>query len=115
MGQVFTSAIVVFEVFHGCRSEREERAASALFELLPVTELDAAIATLGARIARSQPGIFSNERAASDALIAATAVARLATLITLNTRQFARLRVPGLKILAVDQTAPDWVAALPPP
>jgi predicted nucleic acid-binding protein len=56
--------------------------------------------------------VLSGDRAAADAIIAATAAETSARLITLNTRQFARVHHPGLDILLVDQNSPDWVAAV---
>jgi predicted nucleic acid-binding protein len=46
-------------------------------------------------------------------LIAGTAYAHRATLVTLNTRQFSGLRIPGLNLLLIDQQATDWVPVIP--
>jgi predicted nucleic acid-binding protein len=61
---------------------------------------------------RDWSGIFSSERAVPDAVIAATAMTVPATLVTLNTRQFSQLRIPGLQLMLIDQQAADWTAGL---
>jgi predicted nucleic acid-binding protein len=108
--RVATSSLVAFEVLRGTRSSREERAADELFDLVPPLELALPVAQTAAEIARTNPGVLLGDRAALDALIAGTALAEGLTLITLNTRQFARLKVPGLRLLLIDQQARDWAA-----
>jgi predicted nucleic acid-binding protein len=91
----------------------ETAAARDLFTEVASQDIDAGIAELGSQIARGHPGIFSTDRATADALIAGTAYAQNATLVTLNTRQVSRLRIPGLNLLVIDQQAADWVPASP--
>jgi len=71
------------------------------------------LATAAGKIIRESPGIFSSDKAVPDAIVTASAVATSATLVTLNTRQFSRLRIPGLNVLLIDQQATDWVPASP--
>jgi predicted nucleic acid-binding protein len=100
-------------VLRGCRNSGEEAAARPVFDLITTLDVDVAAAEMGARFARSHRFILNSDRATADALIAGTAYAHRATLVTLNTRQFSRLRVPGLNLLLIDQQAADWVPVSP--
>jgi predicted nucleic acid-binding protein len=111
-GTVSTSVLVAFEVFRGCRNQREERATANLFTVLPTIDIDRQVAETAAHIVRSRPGVFSSERSTADALIAGTAFIHSAALVTLNTRQFTRLNMPGVEVLALDQRLRDWVAGV---
>lgn len=106
------SAVSVFEVLRGCRRSVETLAAEALFARIQCIGVDYASAAEAALLIREHPGVLSSERAVADAMIAGTAVASGLTLVTLNTRQFSRLQVAGLDVLAIDQTAPDWVSTV---
>jgi predicted nucleic acid-binding protein len=112
VGQVTTSAMVAFEVMRGARNGREERAAEELFNLVPPADTNLKVAQTAANIARSNKGILIGDRAALDALITGTAVVTASTLVTLNSRQFSRLRVPRLKVLLLDQHGSDWTVGL---
>jgi len=112
-GTVTTSVLVLFEVLRGCRTSGEEAAARPVFNLITTLDLDVATADMGARIARDHRAILNSDRATADALIAGTAYAHRATLVTLNTRQFSGLRIPGLNLLLIDQQATDWVPVIP--
>jgi predicted nucleic acid-binding protein len=57
--------------------------------------------------------VFSTDKAVPDAIICASAIATSATLVTLNTRQFSKLNVPGLRVLLIDQQSRDWAAQVP--
>jgi predicted nucleic acid-binding protein len=81
-----------------------------MFNLATPLEVTVAAARVAAKIARTNPGILLGDRAAMDAIIAGTALASGLTLVTLNTRQFARLKVPGLRLILIDQQARDWAA-----
>jgi predicted nucleic acid-binding protein len=109
-GKLSTSTLVVFEVLRGTRHLREERTGRDFFTLVTVRHVDIDSAQKAAHIARSNRGVMFGDRAALDALIAGTALANGLTLVTLNTRQFSRLNVPGLRLLLIDQQARDWVA-----
>jgi len=111
-GEIATAAVTAFEIYRGCRSQSDERAASALFDLIPVIELTHEIARAGGAIMRAYPGVFSSDRAAIDALIAGTAIVAEAALVTLNAKQFARTRIVGLDALVLSQDSPDWISAV---
>jgi predicted nucleic acid-binding protein len=64
------------------------------------------------RLARIWAEGLGTDKATADAIIAASAIATSADLVTLNTRQFSRLREPGLKLLLIDQRAADWTDGL---
>jgi len=110
---VTTSAIVVVEVFRGCRNQREETASVALFAQADVVGLVDDLAMAAGKIIRASPGIFSNDKSVPDAIITASAISTSATLVTLNTRQFSRLRIPGLDLMLIDQQATDWIPSIP--
>ena len=111
-GLLSTSAIAAFEVFRGCRNDREHQAAERVFAQLMMSDLAYDSALVAADLMRTQSGVFSGEKSIPDALIAATAIVDDAALVTLNTRQFSRVRAPGLELLLVDQDSPDWIAAV---
>ncbi len=111
-GEIATAAVTAFEIYRGCRSQSDEIAASALFDLIPVIELTHDVARAGGAIMRAYPGVFSGDRAAIDALIAGTAIVAEAALVTLNATQFARTRIAGLDALVLSQASPDWTASV---
>ncbi len=113
MGRVTTSAIVVVEVFRGCRNQREETASVGLFAQADIVDLGYDLAMAAGKIIRESPGIFSSDKAVPDAIITASAISISATLVTLNTRQFSRLHIPGLDLLLIDQQAADWIPTAP--
>jgi predicted nucleic acid-binding protein len=107
-GSVLVSSMTVLEVLRGCRNDREENAAAGILLKPDVVDMDYAVAEGAAKLLRGWPGVFSTDKAVPDAIIAASAIATSSTLVTLNTRQFSRLNVPGLRLLLIDQQAPDW-------
>ena len=111
-GEIVTAAVTAFEIYRGCRSQSDERAATALFDLIPVIELTHEVARAGGAVMRAYPGVFSSDRAAIDALIAGTAIVAEAALVTLNTRQFAREPIDGLETLVLNQDSPDWTSVV---
>jgi hypothetical protein len=58
------------------------------------------------------PGIFGSGQTTPDALIAGCAVEADSTVVTLNKRQFAGLRFPGLRMVIVEQEGSDWTTGL---
>lgn len=111
-GLLSTSAIAAFEVFRGCRSDREHQGASRVFAQMMMSDLSYESALEAANLMKSHSEVFSGERSIPDTLIAATAIVESATLVTLNTRQFSRVQAPGLELLLIDQNSSDWVAAV---
>jgi predicted nucleic acid-binding protein len=83
-----------------------------VFSLVIPLDADLVAAETAATIARSNPGVLLGDRASIDAIIAGTALANGLTLVTLNTRQFSRLNVPGLQMLLIDQQSRDWAGAV---
>jgi predicted nucleic acid-binding protein len=79
-----------------------------VLETLGIIDVTYDLALEAGRIARDWAGVLGSDKATPDAIIAASAVATSATLVTLNTRQFSRLNVPGLRLLLIDQQARDW-------
>ena len=102
------SAITVLEIFRGCRSPQQEQAVEDIFSRIAVVAVTGETARTGASLMRTHPGVFSSDRAAADAVIAATAVTSDSILVTLNTRQSARAAIPGLEVIVLDQDAADW-------
>jgi predicted nucleic acid-binding protein len=113
LGALKASVVSVFEVYRGVRSEREEGAAHHLFSQVAGQSVDVETARIAAEIARGHRGILLADRAIADALIAGTAMILGDALVTLNTRQFSKLQVPGLDLLLIDQQAADWTTAVP--
>jgi len=112
-GVLSASAITVFEIYQNCRSPAEEVAINELFDRITPRELTFESARLAGSIMRSHGSVFSSERTAPDALIAASAIVDGAILVTLNVRQFARAPVPGLLTLVIEQDSADWTAPAP--
>ena len=112
VAELQTSAISLVEVYRGCRTEAQELAATDVFQFALPLDVTVHIARLAGAIIQSNRGVLGGDRAAADAIITATAVATSARLITLNTRQFSRIRYSGLDLLLIDQDSPDWVAAV---
>jgi len=112
-GMLSASAITVFEIYQNCRSAAEEVATNELFDRIAPRELTFESARLAGSIMRSHGSVFSSERTAPDALIAASAIVDGAILVTLNVRQFARAPIPGLAALVIEQDADDWTSAVP--
>ena len=111
-GLIEGSAVTLFELVRGCQGDTDRRAVEAIFAHVTLVEVDYSSAWTAGELMREHSGVLSSERAVADALIAGTAIVRGAVLVTLNTRQFARLNVPGLDLILVPQDAPDWVAAV---
>jgi predicted nucleic acid-binding protein len=106
------SVITAFETFQNCRSPEEEVAVDQLFDRIVPRELTLESARLAGGLMRSHGSVFSSDRTAPDALIAASAIVDDAILVTLNVRQFARAALPGLTTLVIEQDAADWTASL---
>ena len=87
---LFTSAIVVAELFAGVREGGEREALDTLLRAFEVTEVDSAIAEQGGLWRRDFHGTHGTSL--TDALIAASASAAGATLVTLNKAHFPMLR-----------------------
>ncbi len=104
------STMTAFEVIRGCRSERQEAQTLGLLQVFDIVDVDFEVARTGAELMRAHPRVLSSTQSVPDALIAATAIVRGLTLITLNRRQFARLKHPDLDLVLLNQDAADWVA-----
>ncbi|OGO04953.1 MAG: hypothetical protein A2Y60_05440 [Chloroflexi bacterium RBG_13_54_9] len=108
------SAITLMEIIVGCRTKDEEEEALIFFERVVPLEVDREIAYKAGSLIKRYPAIFGRQvaRGAPDALIAATAWNQQLTLLTLNTRQFARASINELSIQVIDQNATDWIDSL---
>jgi predicted nucleic acid-binding protein len=113
IGEIGVSAITYLEVLIGCKPHEEETV-QLLFERIPPIGVSQEVAHKCASLIKKYPSVFGREigRGIPDALIAATAWQRQATLVTLNTRQFARVPINELRIHAIEQDAEDWVSQL---
>lgn len=90
-----TTAVTVFELFAGARTQRERRAIERLLTALTILPFDelAAESAAGIRQALEQGGAGIGM---ADYLIAGICVSRSASLLTRNRRHFDR--VPGLSV-----------------
>lgn len=94
-GELAASAVTVFELCVGTRGELEQIALNALLRPLTVLPLDDAVARVAAAVEKDlqRKGLRVGF---ADALIAGTCLAAGASLLTRNTRHFAR--VPNLRL-----------------
>lgn len=113
IGEISVSAITYMEILVKCRPH-EEQATLLFFDRVPPLIVSREIAQKAALLIRKYPTAFGkdNPRQYPDALIGATAWQRGSTLVTLNTRHFAKVPIAELAIQAVDQNARDWVTML---
>jgi predicted nucleic acid-binding protein len=119
-GEIGVSVITLMEIMVGCRSQAEEDAGLLLFDRVPPLIVSREVAQKAASLIKRYPTVFGKAipdelipaRGTPDALIAATAWQQQRILVTLNTRQFAKVPIAELPIQAIDQNAPDWVATL---
>jgi predicted nucleic acid-binding protein len=113
IGDISVSAITYMEILIKCEPHEEE-STRLLFERIPPLVVSQEVAHKAASLIKKYPSIFGKEigRGTPDALIAATAWQRQAELVTLNTRQFAKVPIAELAIQAIDQNARDWVSLL---
>jgi len=113
-GEISVSAITCMEVLIGCRPDEEETT-MLFFDRVPPVSVGREVAEKAALLIKRYPTAFGKDykpRGFPDALIAATAWQRGSTLITLNTRHFARVPIAELTTQAIDQNAPNWVTTL---
>jgi len=112
-GEISVSAITYMEILIKCRPDEEE-ATMPFFERVPPLNVSREVAQKAASLIRKYPTAFGkdNPRGFPDALIGATAWQQRSTLVTLNTRHFARVPIAELTIQAIDQNARNWVTTL---
>ena len=113
IGEISVSAITYMEILIKC-SPNEEESTKLFFDRISPVTINQEVAHKAALLVKSYPEVFGkdNPRGFPDALIAATAWKRGSTLVTLNTRHFARVPIAELSIQAIDQSARDWVNTL---
>jgi predicted nucleic acid-binding protein len=94
-GTLATSALTVFELCIGARTEIEQAAIDALLAPLPVLPVDDAVARVAAAVGKDlrRKGVSIGF---ADTVIAGTCLVAGASLFTRNTRHFGR--IPGLRI-----------------
>ena len=109
-GRISVSVITYLEILIGCQP-REEENTRLFFERIPPLAVSQEVAHKAASLIKKYPSVFGKEvgRGTPDALIAATAWQRQSILVTLNTRQFAKVPIAELTIQAIEQDAKDWV------
>ena len=112
-GTISVSVITYVEILILCRPHEEE-STKFFFDRVPPLIVSQEVAQKAASLIKRYPSIFGKEieSRTPDALIAATAWQRQAVLVTLNTRQFAKVPIAELTIQAIEQDAEDWVRLL---
>lgn len=98
-GRVCVSAMTVFELRAGARSERQQQAVEALLAATQVVPIDGPIAKLAGDWFRELKST-GQETGAADCLIGATCVLHDALLVTRNRRHFERMPSVKLRRLA---------------
>lgn len=113
-GDIKVSVITVMEILVGCRSKEEEDNSLLLFERVLPVSTNRDIAAKAAALIKKYPEVFGKgiQSGTPDAIIAATALNENRALITLNTRQFAKVPISEVRINAIDQNKPDWTVDL---
>jgi len=112
-GKISVSVITYLEILIGCQP-REEASTRIFFERIPSLAVIQEVAQKASSLIKKYPSVFGKQigRGTPDALIAATAWQRQATLVTLNTRQFAKVPIAEVAICSIKQTAKDWTTLL---
>ena len=113
-GDIKVSVITLMEILIGCRSQEEEDNSLLLFDRVLPISTNRDIAAKAALLIKKYPDVFGKgiQRGAPDAIIAATAWNDNRAMITLNTKQFAKITISEVKINAIDQNKPDWTVNL---
>ena len=113
IGAISVSTITYMEILVKCCPEEEE-ATLLFFDRVPPLTIGREVAHKAALLIRKYPTVFGkdNPRQYPDALIGATAWQRGSTLVTLNTKHFARVPINELAIQVIDQNARNWVSLL---
>ncbi len=113
IGDINVSVITCVEILILCRPH-EEASTRLFFERVPPLIVSQEVAQKAAALIKKYPRVFGKEigTRTPDALIAATAWQRQAVLVTLNTRQFAKVPITELIIQAIEQDAEDWASQL---
>jgi predicted nucleic acid-binding protein len=113
IGRINVSVITYLEILLGCQPHEAE-STKLLFERLPPIAVSQEIAHKAASLIKKYPNVFGKQigRGTPDALITATAWQTQSKLVTLNTRQFAKIPIVEVNIWAIKQTAKDWTGQL---
>jgi tRNA(fMet)-specific endonuclease VapC len=98
-GRVCVSAMTVFELRAGARSERQQQAVEALLAATQIVPVDGAIAKMAGDWFRDLKA-KGQETGAADCLIGATCATADALLVTRNRRHFERMPEVKLSRLA---------------
>lgn len=112
-GIINVSVITYLEILIGCQPHEEE-STRIFFERIPPLTVIQEVAQKASTLIKKYPSVFGKqiERRTPDALIVATAWQRQATLVTLNTRQFAKIPIGEVSIYPIKQNAKDWTSNL---
>lgn len=113
IGEISVSVITYMEILVGSLPQEEE-ATMLFFDRVPPVTITREVAQKAASLIKKYPAAFgkNNPRGFPDALIAATACQWGSTLITFNTRHFARVPISELAIRAIDQNTNNWASSL---
>lgn len=113
IGEVSVSAITYMEILMKCHPDEEE-ATMLFFDRVPPVGIGREVAHKAALLIKTYPEAFgkNNPRGFPDALIGATSWQQGGTLVTLNTRHFARVPIAEFAVLAIDQNARNWITSL---
>jgi predicted nucleic acid-binding protein len=103
------SVITYLEILLGCRPSEEE-ATRDFFDRVSTIAISQEVAQKAAFLIKKYPDVFGKQigRGTPDGLIAATSWQMHATLITLNTRQFAKVPIVEIRVFAIKQNTRDW-------
>ena len=112
-GRISVSVITYLEILLGCQP-REEESTRLFFDRVQPLNVSQEVAYKAASLIKKYPSIFGKQigRGTPDALIAATAWQRQAKLVTLNTRQFAKVPITEVTICSIKQNSKDWTSHL---
>jgi predicted nucleic acid-binding protein len=112
-GEINVSAITYLEILIGCQPHEEE-STKLFFERVPPLIVSQEVAQKASALIKKYPSVFGREigRGQPDAIIAATAWQKQAILVTLNTRQFAKIPIAELSIYSIKQNSKDWTSHL---
>lgn len=113
-GDIKVSSVTLMEILVGCHSQEEEDNSLFVFDRVSLIVVCREVAQKASKLIRKYPLVFGRgiQRGTPDAIIAATAWHDQRTLLTFNTRHFARVPITEIACKAIDQDAPDWISAI---
>jgi len=102
------SAITVTEIMVGTRTPSQIKDTTSFLQLFQVVPVSSNVAGEAAKLIKVYPSLFGPKiaRGVADALIAACAIEKDATLISLNTRQFSNMKNKELNMVILKESSP---------